>query len=692
MLKGTSLMNKVLTFITSRKFTPWLLLILTILSFGLMIPAMGYFMDDWYLIWFKHAFGAGQYPAYFSLDRPLMGYFYVAANALLFNSESPLVWHIFGLLTRWLCTLALWQFLNTLWPRNNRQNTWAALLAAVFPGFIQHWIIVIYSFFYVCLAGMFFSFTLMIRAVRDRKHFWLNYILSILIGFYSFAAAEFYSGLELVRPVILWIALLGIVPLRKMRFWQTLKYWAPYLAAFLGFTLWRAFFFESVNHTVAITGQLSSSLREVLVKTAGKLVQTIVDSTVNVWTQTINLANYPAFGRAGLSLIVLALVVFSALALWLRSFNRHTAGEQENEADTWSKQSFWLAAISLVVALMPFWAADLEVSPRYPYDRFLLAYLMGSCLLLAGLINQFARSRTLQVIFLAVLVASSAAFQYNQMAQYKTMADYQRNLIWQLVWRAPDIKPGTTIMAYGLPYQGYLSDNALTTELQWIYSNKDISDTRALDYAFIFINSPHIENIEELSPNHKINYDFRTYMFNGSTNQALMVGGKSGGCLRVLDENFTPAQAVVDIYPYPKPMLDATGISNLDTIIAGASQKTPPAFLFGSEPAHTWCYYFEKAELARQTGDYAQTYDLIQQAMQLGFAPKDLTEWYPYIDASLRLGSFDEAAELSSRIIIGDGVVKYGVCHTWENYINSLPAGDAELEKVRAQYLQLECN
>jgi len=203
-------MQRVLSFITSRKFTPWLLLLLTIISFGLLIPFMGYFMDDWYLIWFKHTFGALQYPAYFALDRPLMGYFYVIANALLFNSESPLVWHIFGLLTRWVCTLALWQFLNTLWPRNLKQNTWVALLAAVFPGFIQHWIIVVYSFFYVCLAGLFFSFTLMIRAIRDRNHFWFNYILSILIGFYSFAAAEFYSGLELIRPVILWILLIPL--------------------------------------------------------------------------------------------------------------------------------------------------------------------------------------------------------------------------------------------------------------------------------------------------------------------------------------------------------------------------------------------------------------------------------------------------------------------------------------------------
>jgi hypothetical protein len=682
-------MKKSLAFLTSRKFTPWLLLILTIVSFGLLIPFMGYFMDDWYLIWFKHTFGALQYPAYFSLDRPLMGYFYIAANALLFNSESPLVWHIFGLLTRLVCTLALWQFLNTLWPKNNKQNTWVALLAAVFPGFLQHWIIVIYSFFYICLAGLFFSFTLMIKAMRNRKRFWVYYILSVLIGFYSYAAAEFYTGLELIRPVIIWLVLIEFFPLRRQRLWQTLKLWSPYLVIYLAFMVWRAFFFESMNHAVSITSQLLASPREVLIKTAGKLIQTIVDSTVSIWTQTLNLANYPGFGKNALSIILLMVIVFTSLVLWLKSFNRQGNDSNDSEIDSWSKQSFWLAAISLVVAIVPFWAADLEVSPRYPYDRFMLAYLLGSCLLFAGLINQFTRSRILPIVFLALFTAISVGFQLNQAQDYKKLSDYQRNFMWQLTWRAPDLEPGTALLSNGLPYQDYLSGNAITTQVQWTYSQKEVASTRALDYMFIFINSPQLAAIEEMSPNHAINYDFRTYQFHGSTNQVLLIGGNSSGCLRVLDKSLTPARAFADLYP--KRMLDAASISTMDTILADANPKIPPQVLFGTEPAHTWCYFFEKAELARQKRDYAQAYNLIKDANGLGFFPKDLTEWYPYIDSALHLGHLEEAIELSNKIIQNDSVVRYGVCHTWENYSDSLATGDPKRENVKAQFSLMEC-
>ena len=87
---------------------------LILLSYGLVIPFIGFFMDDWYIIWFKHIFGSIELINYFSLDRPLMGYFYVAVNFILGNSESPLVWQVFGLFTRWLCVYALWGFLNSL--------------------------------------------------------------------------------------------------------------------------------------------------------------------------------------------------------------------------------------------------------------------------------------------------------------------------------------------------------------------------------------------------------------------------------------------------------------------------------------------------------------------------------------------------------------------------------------------------
>jgi hypothetical protein len=93
--------QKVRRFVFDYRFSPWLFLLICILSYGLFLPFIGLYLDDWYLIWFKHVFGSLDYIKYFNLDRPLMGYFFIVANFLLGGSESPLVWQIFGIFTSW---------------------------------------------------------------------------------------------------------------------------------------------------------------------------------------------------------------------------------------------------------------------------------------------------------------------------------------------------------------------------------------------------------------------------------------------------------------------------------------------------------------------------------------------------------------------------------------------------------------
>ena len=40
--------------------------------------------------------------------------------------------------------------------------------------------------------------------------------------------------------------------------------------------------------------------------------------------------------------------------------------------------------------------------------------------------------------------------------------------------------------------------------------------------------------------------------------------------------------------------------------------------MFGSEPPHLWCYYFEKADLARQLQDWQSVLQLEKQARARG--------------------------------------------------------------------------
>lgn len=56
-------------------------------------------------------------------------------------------------------------------------------------------------------------------------------------------------------------------------------------------------------------------------------------------------------------------------------------------------------------------------------------------------------------------------------------------------------------------------------------------------------------------------------------------------------------------------LLEALPLSNLNQILP-TSTRTLRSDIFGPEPAHDWCYYYQKGDLARQTQDWEQVVDL----------------------------------------------------------------------------------
>lgn len=659
----TAGMKKLKNFLTDYRSTPLLLLIVTVLSYGILAPFIGLYMDDWYILWFKHVFGILEYPRYFALDRPLMGYFYVAASYLLGGSESPLVWQIFTIFLRWLTTYALWGMANTLWPDAKRQNTWVALLAAVFPGFTQQWFAIIYSFFFACLAGFFFSITLMVRALQNRKKFWLYYLFSLLLMAYCVLASEFYFGLELVRGVVIWLVLSrsqgGFWP----KVWRTLKYWAAYLVIFIAFSVWRAFFFVSVNHSVSILTQFLAHPKLFFLSSLRKVYQSGIDSLLNTWVNPFNINNYPSQGIMGMVILALSLVFFVGLFLWLRRQNKDSLATIV-AATNWHKEAFWIGLISILVALLPFWAADLEISYRYPFDRFMLAYLMGSCLLVVAFLEFISDHPRKTFLIVAVLVTAGAAYQMATANVYKNLWTQQKAFYWQLNWRIPALQPDTALLSWDMPNGEYYSGYALSAQLNWTYADTIVD--RQTPYEFILLSSGQSKEIRSLSPDSEIKSSFRTYTFSGNTSDTVYIYYDGENCLRVLDDSLTPALTVLP--DYTSATLEAANRSNPARILASGTNH-PPLQILGAEPAHNWCYYFEKADLARQFKQYAQTLSLLQEAEAKGYQPKVLSEWYPFIDAALHTGDLEQAQEFSQNALVDQAkIYESGVCYLWSNY------------------------
>lgn len=678
-------MKKIARIFFDPKFTPIVLLILTVISYGLFAPFTGLYMDDWYILWFKHVFGALQFPSYFALDRPLMGYFFTAGSTLLGSSESPLVWQVFAILLRWLVAYSLWGMLNSIWPNSKRQNTWVALLAVVFPGFTQQWFAVVYSFFFACLAGFFLSINLMVRALNERKYFWLKYLLSILLMAYCVPASEFYFGIELVRVVILWIVISRNESAFGRRMLETLKYWAAYLLVFGLFAIWRAFFFVSVNHEVSIMDQLKAAPVSVLIESMRKVYQAGIDALINAWGNAFNIQNYPAKGVVGVLILLVSASVLVALFVWVKNTTLKLNSD-EKVTDNWTKEAFWVGLISIILAVLPFWAAGLQIDYLYPYDRFMLAYLMGSCLLLVALLEFLGKDPKRSMLVLVAFVSVGAAYQIANANTYKNLWTQQKNLYWQLNWRIPYLKSGSTLLSWDVPNGDYYSGHALSAQINWTYA--DEIKNREVPYEFILMSRGQDQSLPALQANTPFETIFRTYTFAGNTSNTLYIAYDGQGCLRVLDSSLTPPLTV--LADYNKDILDASELSNLG-LIEPEGINNPPLQVLGNEPSPTWCYYFEKAELARQYSQYDTVIDLLNQAEAKGFHPLVLTEWYPFIDSYLHLQNFDRAKELSQKALAKQGKIEeIGVCNLWLNYQASLTDATA-MSKLNQNLVEFHC-
>jgi hypothetical protein len=118
---------------------------------------------------------------------------------------------------------------------------------------------------------------------------------------------------------------------------------------------------------------------------------------------------------------------------------------------------------------------------------------------------------------------------------------------------------------------------------------------------------------------------------------------ESGRCVRVLDGDQPELSGSDD----PRIMVVAP-VSRIENVDAAGSHAAVNAFVFGPEPEHGWCWYYQQASLERQRGNWTQVAALGDEALQLGFYPADGVEWFPFMQAYAVLGREKDLKRLSS--------------------------------------------
>jgi hypothetical protein len=133
------------------------------------------------------------------------------------------------------------------------------------------------------------------------------------------------------------------------------------------------------------------------------------------------------------------------------------------------------------------------------------------------------------------------------------------------------------------------------------------------------------------------------------------------GCLKVLDPLYSNKKTFAAL---PYMLTDPITLSDPTLILPDAPAPAIPTFL-GAEPQHGWCYFYEKAELARQVDDWDKVAGLGRQAFKLGLTPAEAYEWLPFIEADARTGQVDAARKLSLKVLKENPILNPGLCELW---------------------------
>jgi hypothetical protein len=634
-------------------FFPLALLLIGGIAYGLIIPALGFYWDDWEGVYLYYMHNPAISSQYYSA-RPIGAIVYLILFPIA--KMTPIVWQIVALLLRWGGILFVYYTLNLIWPLRQQLNRWTAALLFVFPGFLEQPVSVAFSQHLMTYLFFTCSLFLMVLALKKPKLFWLWMPISILFGGLQIFMMEYFVGLEIIRPILIWFTLRsGQKDKSSKILWKTFLYWSPFLLVLLAYLYWRLAYLPSTLATDPNNPILLKSIIEDPLTGLSDLVVKIYQDSLTlllyVWPKSFLDPSKMDIStkRVWISWLCGA---FACVAFSL--YNKYSRTIEQDDDHT-SAQLFFLGIVALLFGAMPFWATGDQISGGKWSERFTLAPMLGAVILVVTLIDWLFRTHKQKNVLLTILLGVSISGQFFNQVVFRNDWEKQRSIYWQLHWRVPSLKAGTALFGRGTftdkssYYDGFYTVNLLL----------DGSARYDPNYGYFDIN--HL-GLDDYVPGIALTQSFNSIQFQGNTSQAIVFDfSVRGSCVRVLDSIY---QDDPDLSSSVADLFDISDVSN----IQAAPDLAPMPAIFGSAPPPTWCYYFEKADLARQMQDWETILQLKAEADARGYGPDLAAEYFPFIEAYAQTNQWEQAHQLSlaaQEIGSGSGMA---LCNLWRRY------------------------
>jgi len=637
-----------------------LIAIITAITYLPLIKSFGFIRDDWYLIWSGYTQGPQKIVEIFSTDRPVLGLIYSWTYSIL--GDGPLGWNIFSFIMRLLGFTSVFWILSLLWPKRNYANTLITLLVAVYPGFLQQPNANTFSNLIIASTLALISITLTLQAITTPKRLFKTVflLLSTMLTIFYLLIAEYLVGMEAVRLILVFyfVTRNQHKEMLKNKYVRTIIFVFPNLLAAGIIVFWRIFFFSSdrpaVNVDTLVDSYSSSPFYNGL-RLAVEFLKDQFEIIFGAWSIPFyNLAKQTRLKETAISLILILIVASIFLIYYFYSrkkFYKHT-DVLEIESHL-ARDYLFLGFLCVVVTSLPVIISNRNVLYQSNWDRYTLQSSFGAALFIYGLLS-FIHKEWVRITIYMLLIGIAVSTHYINAVRFRDIWEAQRQLWWQFSWRAPDLEEGTLLV--GSIYQyGYEEDYELWAPANLIY----YPQAQQPEILTEVMNQQTTKNILssywDSGATRTIEYD-RDY-----ENTLVFNIPSPLSCLHLIDGD----NPVVSEYAESDIQAIAP-FSKINRIITTQSGIHPPARIFGSEPRHDWCYYYQKAELASQGGDYGEVVRLGKEVKELGLKPADWYEWIPFIEGYAYTSDYKEAKKLIP-IIRELPYVKYQICSNLED-------------------------
>ncbi len=669
----------------NENLTPLAFLLVSIAGFGLLANRLGYYQDDWPYIFYAFNKGISSLTIEMYYDsRPNAAWMYIGLFKLL--GFNPMAWHITALVTRWLTASMLWYFLKRVWSGHSREVTLAIFIFLIHPFFLIQSYAVNSMLYWGGFLFFALSLYLMARAITDTKYRIVLTVLAVFLEGLHLFTSEYFVGMVLIRPLILYWLLSGQVSDIRTRITKTVTNWLPYLAALAAYIIWRIFLYVPPPIGDRNSPKILFALLESPFNTLGYLIRTAVqDSMIVTFTSWYRTFAPELFSFATIfNSFVLLVAGLTFIVVFFYLIKTYNAEPVENKR--WFASPLVLGLLIVLFGMAPLWIIGQDIvthKNEFAGSRFGIGATLGASLILAVIIENVLDDTKKKIAVVSLCVALAVSMHLTLERDFAYSWEKQERLARELLWRAPEIEPGTAIVT-DEEILGYMGSYSVSYSLITTYQPGDISTPPYWYFPFYYTNP----NVGDFLSGIPLEGSKLTMDFKGNSHKMILLSfnPEMQRCLWVLqpqDENLRLVNT---------DMRQLAVGSDIELIRpANGNEPTPPEALYGKTNTQTWCYYFEKADLARQYGQWDEVVRLWNQAQATGERPDNGFEYIPFIEGLGQTGDWAQVKELtkfSKRITSG---LEPSLCSALDRLDKTAPASQEKDDTLKGLKEDLDC-